>query len=240
MHRSLHFPSRAGLRLADGRAVWPDLVFRPSISTVQSARSRPSCPGRHGRLDECVERLDLSVDENRDVHPASDGRSSGRAGLPAQAAEVMNHLCGADQAEREARRALAENAPDPIRDGCLADGLSIRVVERAIAGIQLGDCAPAAIGIPFTEDLGHVPLHKVSERRHRGAHDSHGGEGDADVVALRERVLHDRIWVGLAADEDEREVRPSCRNGGVQLSLLSLPRAAAAPGAWRMCGSRHI
>jgi hypothetical protein len=89
----------------------------------------------------------------------------------------MNHLCGADQAEREARRALAENAPDPIRDGCLADGLSTRVVERAIVGIQLGDCAPAAIGIPLTEDLGHVPLHKVSERRHRGAHDSHGGEG---------------------------------------------------------------
>ena len=113
---------------------------------------------------------------NRDVRPARDGWSSGRAGLPAQAAEVVNHLCGADRAEREARWALAENAPDPIRDGCLADGRSIRVVERAIVGIQLCDCLPAAAGIPVTEDLGNVSLHKVSERGHRGAHHSHDGE----------------------------------------------------------------
>src|SRR4051794_38562496 len=59
-------------------------------------------------LDERVERPDLSVGEDRDVHTAQDWGSSGRAALPAQSADVVNDLCVADHTEREARRALIE------------------------------------------------------------------------------------------------------------------------------------
>jgi hypothetical protein len=136
---------------------------------------RPSCR-RRARIDECVKRPNLSVGEERDVHAGQDRRGSGRAGLPAQAAKVVNHVCGTDEAEREARRGVVEDAPDPLGDGCLAYALSVRVIERTLLGVQLRDGAPAAAWVVLAEDLGHVSLHQFSERGRRGAHDSHGGE----------------------------------------------------------------
>src|SRR5882757_6464413 len=180
----LIFPSEppcqviCGVKYSIARSGWWSLKTRARNSRATATfpsmldASLTSFPfrGSDWRLDECVESPDLSVGENRDVHAAQDWRNSGRAGLPAQAAEVVNHLCSADQTEREARRALVEDKPDPIRDGCLADALSLRVVERAILGIQFGDCAPAQAGVPLAEDLGHISLHNCSEGGRGGAH----------------------------------------------------------------------
>src|SRR6266576_1214562 len=81
----------------------------------------------------------------------------------------MNHLCGADQAKREPRRDLVEDAPDVIRDGFLAEALAFRVVERAIPGVQLRNGVLAPTRIPLAEDLRHVSLHESSEHRRRAA-----------------------------------------------------------------------